>query len=239
MTKNMKRRRNFAVLLFVLVLVFVAAEVFAVFTAKSRHDYRVTKDTADEIMVELSLISSSLSSGNRTLYDNSLERYKNTLADFSKNDYAKKDQQALIDSLAKYRDTLIEGQDSIVDLLELSAEISNIESSLIDIDETTLDVTNFYQIQQTFMNLREVVAKMKESEFGEIANRLDEYAERIASLSASAAVCVSICPKDSFESKANQLQELKQKYREDFESLGKSLSAKYDPSSLIVQLKQI
>ncbi len=236
---SIKRRRNFAVVLFVLVLVFFAVEVFAVMTAKEQHDYRVAKGHASELSVELSLISSALSSGNHALYDNSLARFNESYMRFSENDYAMSKQGELLNSLSTYRDVLEQNRDSVIKLMDLSAALSNIQSDLIEIDDTKLDVANLYQIQRTFKELRDVIAKIGTTEFADATTRLDDFAERIASLSSSAAVCVSVCPKDSFVEKQQQLQTIKNDFSETFRTVGRTLSAKYDPSKLIVELGKI
>ena len=54
-----KHRKKFAVLLFVLVLAFAAFEGVILFTSKRSHDVARARADAEEISVELGMISSS------------------------------------------------------------------------------------------------------------------------------------------------------------------------------------
>lgn len=234
-----KRRRNFAIVLFVLILVFFAGEVFAVMTAKNQHDYNTAKNDAEELSVELGLISAALNSGNKTLFDNSLERFGTTLDRFADNDYVGRDQKSLADSLSSYRDTLQNESGNIAELIELSGTLSSLQSNFVNTDFSTLDAVHFYQIEQQYQDLRKALANLQSSDFAELHSQLDGFADRIISLSSSAAVCVSICPRENFDEKLQQLESIKNDYAESFKNIGETLSAKYDPSEYIVKLNQL
>lgn len=231
--------RNYAVLAFVSALVFFAAEVFAVCTAKNQYDYDRAKELAEELSVELGLISSAFHSGNKKLYEDSTARYQATVADFTQNEYAHNRQAELVNSLRDYHEKLRQNQEELSEFLELSAALSGIRSELLLSDVEKLDAVNFYHLQDTFQHLRDTLDVVKTEDLIAIKEPLDSFASEIINLSENSAICVSVCPKESFANKQAKLNEIKNKYKEQFESIGKTVSAKYDPSALIQRLSQI
>lgn len=242
-TRDAKRtertRRNFAIVFFVLALAFCAGEMIAVFTAKNQHDYRRARENAEELSVELSLISSAFRSGNKTLYDNSIERYQTTLASFSDNDYVRAHQLELSGKLRDYNKKLSDNATSISELLELDAALESLLLELDEVETEKLSAVNFYQIQQSFQTLGDALANIKTEEYAELRDRIDSFAHKITELAKNSAVCVSVCPKESFADKQNQLEKYRKEYSEDFANLGRTVSEKYDPSSLILELGEL
>ena len=112
-------RRCFATLFFVGVLVFVSFEVFSLFTAKNAHDYRLAKENAEELSVELSLISSAIKTGNHALFDDSVQRYRTTINRFADNEYTSHHQTELLQSLRDYSELLKNNSDEIDEFIEL------------------------------------------------------------------------------------------------------------------------
>ena len=232
-------RKNFATLLFVLALVFFAGEVFAVCTAKNQYDYRRTKETSEELSVELSLISAALNSGNKKLYNDSVSRFRATFADFTNNTYAIRHQDELIDKLRDYDKKIDDNKDEINELMELTAALSALRSELQDSSSETLDASNFYQIQQVFQTLDDTLDGIKTQHLSELKQRLESFAHKIIDLAKNSAVCVSVCPKSSFSDKQKSLEKIEKKYKDEFTELGKTVSDKYNPSDLIVELGNI
>ena len=138
--------------------------------------------------------------------------------------------------MRKYNDDILNSQEEIGELLELSAALSSIRSELQDIDTEKLDAMHFYQIQQTFQTLRDTLDEIKSENLAETKKELSNFAGKIIDLAKSSAICVSVCPKESFASKQKQLQDIKKDYSESFAKLGTQSSKKYDPSELIVKL---
>lgn len=231
--------RNYAVLVFILTLLFFAVEVFAVCTAKNQYDYDRAKQSAEELSVELGLISSAFYSGNKKLYEDSVLRYQATLSDFTNNEYAHNRQAELVTALRDYSEILKQEQADIDEFLELSAALSGIRSELQLSDAEVLDATNFYHLQETFQRLRDTLDETKSEDLASVKEPLYSFAGEIISLSESSAVCISVCPRDSFSTKQTRLNEIKEKYEEQFTTIGKSVSEKYDPSKLIQRLNQI
>lgn len=238
-TRNERTRRNFAIVFFVLALVFCGGEMIAVFTAKNQHDYRRARETAEELSVELGLISSSLRSGNKTLYDNSIARYQATLAGFTDNDYVRAHQSELAGNLRDYNKNLADNASSIAELLELDAALESLLLELDEIDTEKISAVNFYQIQQSFQTLSDTLANIKTEEYSELIKRVDSFAHKFSELAKNSAVCVSVCPKESFAEKQKVLERYRKEYNEDFTKLGRAVSEKYDPSSLILELGKL
>jgi hypothetical protein len=236
---NQLRRRRFAVVLFILVLTFCAGEIFAIFTAKNQHDYRRAREDADELSIELGLISSALHSGNKTLYENALLRYRASLISFTDNDYVRKHRLETLARLRDYSDALKDNESNIIELLEFAAAIDGLRSELDDIDTEKLDAANFYHIQQSFQTLRDALSKLKAEEYSKLRDRIDSFAGKISELAKNSAVCVSVCPKSSFSDKQKQLESYRDKYEKEFKELGLKVSKRYDPSTLIVELSEI
>lgn len=229
-------QRNFAVLGFIAAFVFFGAEVFAVCTAKNQYDYDRAKTSAEELSVELGLISSAFNSGNKKLYEDSVARYRETLSDFTNNEYVHLRQADLLNELRDYGNLLKDDQEKIDEFLELSAALSSIHSELQLNQRETLDATNFYHTQETFQRLREALDAIDSEDLKNVKEKLDSFAQEIMSLAEGSAICVSVCPKDSFADKQTKLKEIKERYAKEFESLEFDASEKYSPSELIVKL---
>ena len=236
---NEKRRKKFAVLLFVLVLAFASFEAATLFTSKRSHDIARARKDAEEISVELGMISSSFYSGDRALYDRSYERFGESLAGFSRNVYIKQSHGDVYDAIENYRAMLEEKQDEIAEFLELSAALNTLSSEIDLVNPEKLDAANFYQIQQAFQALRDCLAKIESESFEPIKKKLDAYVGEIIQLSQSSATCIAVCPKESFVDKNRKLADLKTKYQAEFENLGMDISKSLDPSALIVRLGEI
>lgn len=229
-------QRNFAVLGFIAAFTFFGVEVFAVCTAKNQYDYDRAKTSAEELSVELGLISSSFNSGNKKLYEDSVARYRETLSDFTNNEYVHLRQADLLNELRNYGNLLKDDQEKIDEFLELSAALSSIHSELQLNQRETLDATNFYHTQETFQHLREALDTIDSEDLKKVKEKLDAFAQEIMSLAESSAICVSVCPKDSFADKQTKLKEIKERYAKELESLELDASKKYSPSELIVKL---
>ncbi|MBR5418662.1 hypothetical protein IK110_00185 [Candidatus Saccharibacteria bacterium] len=234
-----KHRKRFAVLLFIIVFAFATFEVAMLFTSKRVHDVARAREDAEEISVELGMISSSFYSGDRALYERSYKRLTSSLVDFSRNDHIRQNYSSINDELEQYHDMLEREAIDIAEFLEMNAALNALSGELEVLDLEKLDAANFYQIQQAFQTLRDSLAKIGSKEYENIKKSLDGYANEIIKLAQSSATCISVCPKKNFSDKLKKLSELKTKYEKEFETLGDDVSKKYDPSSLIVRLGDI
>ena len=234
-----KHRKKFAVLLFVLVLAFAAFEGVILSTSKRSHDVARARADAEEISVELGMISSSFYSGDRALYDRSYRRFDESLASFSRNVYVKQNHNDTYEAIENYRVMLEAKNESIAEFLELSAALNTLSAEIDLINPEKLDAANFYQIQQAFQALRDCLAKIESEEYEPIKKKLDSFADEIIQLAQSSATCIAVCPKESFGDKSKKLADLKTKYQKEFEGLGAEISQTFDPSALIVRLGEI
>ena len=235
----MKKRRNFAVLLFVLALIFCAAEVFALSVAKTNNDRRLAKENAEELSVELGLISSALGSGNKTLYDDALSRYRGTLANFSSNEYVYHYQADLLTNLRNYNELLNTDAEEIKEFIELSTALATVRTSLRSGHTDKLDASIFSHLEQSLTNLTAALDNTKAENLASAKEKLSTVAKDMGELVKNSAVCLSVCTKEVFEGKQRELEDIKNRYAEDFKTLGTEASKKYDPSELIVQLGRL
>lgn len=236
---NEQRRKKFAVILFVAVLAFITGEVLILMTAKQHHDISRAKRDAEDISIELGLISSSLKSGNRSLYERSAARFDESLASFAANDHVRAKYYDLSQELQNYRGLLKANESNVGELLELSAALRSLQNDIERTDTEKLDAANFYHIQQAYQALRDSLTRIESENFNEAKQQLDDYAKEIVELAGSAATCVSVCPKESFAEKIKKLDDITSKYKENSATLGDNLSKTYDPSQLIVSLRNV
>ena len=132
-----------------------------------------------------------------------------------------------------------DNSENITALLELDAALDSLSLELDEIETDKLNAVSFYQVQQSFQRLSDTLGNLKTEEYKELRDRIDSFAHKIAELAKNSAVCVSVCPRESFVDKQKQLENYHKEYAEDFKTLGSSVSEKYNPSALILELGQI
>lgn len=236
---SIKSRKFFAVLLFVLIFAFLAGEGLLLLTAREKYNRSLAHSDAEEIATELSLLSSSLISGDRTMYDDSVTRFRVSLMRTSENEYMRTSRADLLKDMDEYNERLLTNAETISQLLDLSASLNGISAELESQQTDQLDASNFYQIKRVFESLRETLTKVESEELKDIRGQLDTFAQKIATLAQNSAVCVSICPQDSFAAKLEKLEKYKKDYRDKLQELDENFSQKYNPSDIIARLKEI
>lgn len=237
--KSEKSRRFFAALLFVLIIAFVAGESLLLLTARDKYNRSRAHEDAENIITELNLLSSSLISGDRTIYEDSVTRFRISLMHVSENEYMRASQNELLKDMNDYNERLLSNATTVSELLDLSASLSSISVELASQQNDKLDASNFYQIKRVFESLHETLAKIESEELKDIRDKLDKYAQKIITLSQNSAVCVSVCPQDSFASKLEKLEKYRKDYREELQKFDLEISQSYNPSSIIARLKEI
>ena len=95
-----------AVALIILLITFVVAECFGIVWAKRLHDRNMVRSLANEAVIELSLVNTSLMTGDHALLKDSHQKYRATLAELNANGYMKRDQLKVLDDLNKYDELL-------------------------------------------------------------------------------------------------------------------------------------
>ena len=235
----MKRKRLIATLAFVVALLLVGAEVFLLFSAKDRHDYTVAQEQSETIAVELGLISASFNSGNKALYDEGTTRFKQTMNEFRHNDYLRYHRQDVLRALESYERALSSNAQKIDVLLELRAALKTVSTELHNLGKKTIDSAELYQVSHAFEDLSLALEKIELEDFGAVREALDNYSKEIRGLIDTAATCISVCPDSVFDEKISELNGLKDKYTESFQSLGLDFSKELSTSELITTLRGI
>lgn len=235
----MKRQRRIATIVFVVVMALVASEVALLFLAKDHHDREAAKTKGQEISVELGLISSALSTGNQSLYKESLSRYRQDIAALGQNEYVRAHRNETLVQLSEYSSMLAEDDASINTLLELRAALSALLSELQEVNNESVDALNFYRIEYALNDLRDALGQIESESFVKLREAIVKFAGELSKIADTAATCVSICPDKTFDEKLKQLDKIRSKYQKEFLELGPELTEKYNASELIKDLSDI
>ena len=235
----MKRQRIIATIAFTIALALAGAEVFLLFFAKDDYDYRTAREQSETISVELGLISSSFTSGNKALYSEGLSRFDQTLSVYRTNDYMRIRRTDVLQSLEQYRSALSRDAEKIDTLLELRAALTAVSSELHNLDNVKIDATSFYRVSHALEDLSLALEKITLEEFSQICEVLDSFAKDAHAIVETAATCIGVCPESVFDEKNGELNSLKERYGEQFESLGLDFSKDLNVSTLINTLRGI
>lgn len=235
----MKRRKLIATLAFTIALILAAAEVFLLFFAKDNHDYAVAREQSETLTVELGLISASFTSGNKTLYKEGMTRFDQTLSDYRTNDYMRWRRADVLQSLDQYKRTLNENSDKIDTLLELRASLTAVTSELHNLDHSTLDSAGFYRVAHTLEDLNLALENIELDEFKDVRDVIGNFAYDVRGVIDTAATCVAVCSDSVFDEKAGELNAIRDKYNEQFKTLGLDFSKELNTSELINTLRAI
>lgn len=234
----MKHRRLIATIAFVTALVLGGAEIFLLISAKDRHDYARAQEQSEAISVELGLITASFNSGNKTLYREGTTRLNQTLSEYRQNDYIRNHRTDVLQALNQYEDALARNAEKIDTLLELRAALAAVSSELYNIGDN-IDAKSFYNVSHAFEDLGLALEKIELEDFKEVREALGDFAKDAQGIVDAAATCVSVCPDSVFDDKIAELNGLKEKYGERFESLGLDFSKELSTSELITTLRGI
>ena len=235
----MKRQRIIATIAFTIALALAGAEVFLLFFAKDDHDYRTAREQSETISVELGLISSSFASGNKALYSEGLSRFDQTLSIYRTNDYMRSHRIDVLQALEQYRSALSRDAEKIDTLLELRAALTAVASELHNLDSADIDATSLYRVSHALEDLSLALEKITLEEFSQVREVLDNFAKDARAVIDTAATCIGVCPESVFDEKIDELNGLKDKYSEPFESLGLDFSKELNVSTLINTLRGI
>ena len=235
----MKRQRIIATIAFTVALALAGVEVFLLFFAKDDYDYRTAREQSETISVELGLISSSFTSGNKALYSEGLSRFDQTLSVYRTNDYMRIRRADVLQSLEQYRSALSRDAEKIDTLLELRAALTAVSSELHNLDNAKIDATSFYRVSHALEDLSLALEKITLEEFSQIREVLDGFAKDAHAIVDTAATCIGVCPESVFDEKIDELNGLRERYGEQFESLGLDFSKDLNVSALINTLRGI
>ena len=224
------------VLAILAVIAFILIEGFVLGSAKYRYDHDQSVITADELSVQLSLISASLQSGNKAIYTQAVKDYHSILIEFSKNYYVRTQAQDLVRALDEYDDRLTVDADFVAQLMELRIVTATISAVSSNAKTSDIDALRVYDIAQNYTNLRDGVEKITAPELAEIAGKLTAMSNEIIQIADRTAVCVSVCTEDVLLEKQNIIEDIVKRYKDELSELSIAVSEKYSPSQLILDL---
>ena len=224
------------VLAILAVIAFILIEGFVLGSAKYRYDHDQSVITADELSVQLSLISASLQSGNKAIYTQAVKDYHSILIEFSKNYYVRTQAQDLVRALDEYDDRLTVDADFVAQLMELRIVTATISAVSSNAKTSDIDALRVYDIAQNYTNLRDGVEKITAPELAEIAGKLTAMSNEIIQIADRTAVCVSVCTEDVLLEKQNVIEDIVKRYKDELSELSIAVSEKYSPSQLILDL---
>ena len=224
------------VLAILAVIAFILIEGFVLGSAKYRYDHDQSVITADELSVQLSLISASLQSGNKAIYTQAVKDYHSILIEFSKNYYVRTQAQDLVRALDEYDDRLTVDADFVAQLMELRIVTATISAVSSNAKTSDIDALKVYDIAQNCTNLRDGVEKITAPELAEIAGKLTAMSNEIIQIADRTAVCVSVCTEDVLLEKQNVIEDIVKRYKDELSELSIAVSEKYSPSQLILDL---
>lgn len=224
------------VLAILAVIAFILIEGFVLGSAKYRYDHDQSVITADELSVQLSLISASLQSGNKAIYTQAVKDYHSILIEFSKNYYVRTQAQDLVRALDEYDDRLTVDADFVAQLMELRIVTATISAVSSNAKTSDIDALKVYDIAQNYTNLRDGVEKITAPELAEIAGKLTAMSNEIIQIADRTAVCVSVCTEDVLLEKQNVIEDIVKRYKDELSELSIAVSEKYSPSQLILDL---
>ena len=197
------------VLAILAVIAFILIEGFVLGSAKYRYDHDQSVITADELSVQLSLISASLQSGNKAIYTQAVKDYHSILIEFSKNYYVRTQAQDLVRALDEYDDRLTVDADFVAQLMELRIVTATISAVSSNAKTSDIDALKVYDIAQNYTNLRDGVEKITAPELAEIAGKLTAMSNEIIQIADRTAVCVSVCTEDVLLEKQNIIETIR------------------------------
>lgn len=224
------------ILAIIAVVAFILIEGFVLTSAKYRYDHDQSVIVAEELSVQLSLISSSLQSGNKAIYNQAVKDYHSILIEFSKNYYVRTQAQDLVRALDDYDDKLTVDADFIAQLIELRIATATVSSVATNMKTSEIDALKVYDIAQNYINLRDGVEKITAPELSEVASKLTAMSNEIIQIADKTAVCVSVCTEDVLLQKQAVIEDIVLRYKDEISNLSITVSEKYSPSQLILDL---
>ena len=112
-----KPKRNFRkVAVIIAAAIFVVVESFLLLSSKVHYDYDESVKVAEEMTIQLSMINTSLQTGNKALFEESLTNFREQLNLFEENEYVKKNASDLLGRLQKYSATFTDDAALAVDV---------------------------------------------------------------------------------------------------------------------------
>ena len=145
----------------------------------------------------------------------------------------------ILQSLESYRGALHNNSEKIDTLLELRAALTAVASELHNLSSAEVDAASFYRVSHTLEDLGLALEKIELEDFKDIRAVIGDFAKDAREIIDTAATCIAVCPDSVFDDKIGELNGLKERYAEKFESLGLDFSKDLNTSELITALRGI
>ena len=234
-----KSKRTFrAVAAVICALLFVVIETYVLSFAKIRYDHNKSIDIAEEMSVQLSLLSSALQTGNKALYDEALSSYREQLNLFEKNSYVRYYATDLRQELGEYITTLDSDVAIVSQIIEIHVAINRINTAATDAIDSEVDAVNVYAIGDDYNALREGLENITAPELDEIKTKLIALSDEMVKYTENAAVCIGICADDTLQAKQADIKNIIERHQASITKLAEQKSASYDPAALIQALAE-
>lgn len=231
--KNITKQRVLAI---IVAIIFVAIEAYVLSFAKFRYDHAQSIGIAEELSVQLSLISVSMQSGNKATYAKALADYRKVLDDFSENPYVRARAHDLLNSLQNYSGLHLEESELISQYMELRVATANIETVSDTIKKSEIDAIKVYDFARTYIDFREGIAKIDAPELAELIGKLTDMSNEMIQIMEKSAVCVGVCQDDALKEKQATVEDITNRYKDELTKLSLSASEKFNPNQLILDL---
>jgi hypothetical protein len=231
--KNITKQRVLAI---IVAIIFVAIEAYVLSFAKFRYDHAQSTGIAEELSIQLSLISVSMQSGNKAAYSQALADYRKVLDDFGKNPYVQSRAHDLLTSLQNYSGLHMEESELISQYMELRVATANIETVSDSLKSSEIDAIKVYDFAHTYIDFREGIAKIDAPELADLISKLTNMSNEIIQITEKSAVCVSACQDGALTEKQNTVEDITNRYKDELTKLSLEASEKFNPNQLILDL---
>ncbi len=234
-----KPKRDFRVAaMIVAALFFAAIESFLLLSSKASYDYNESVKVADEMTIQLSMINSSLRTGNRALFEESLGNFREQLVLFEKNEYVKANASDLLGRLQKYSAVFADDAVLVNHIMEIRVAASSISGTAAEAIDGQADAIKVYAIRDDFVALRGGLESINAPELKSIKETLIALSDEMIKYTDSAAVCIGVCTENTLSSKRNDIEDIVKRYATRLAEESKAISEKYSPGQLILDLSE-
>lgn len=232
-----KPKRNFRkVVVIIVAAIFVVVESFLLLSSKVHYDYDESVKVAEEMTIQLSMINTSLQTGNKALFEESLTNFREQLNLFEENEYVKKNASDLLGRLQKYSATFTDDAALVNQIMEIRVATNSISATATEAKDTQVDAVKVYAIRDDYTALRGGLESINAPELKGIKEKLISLSDEIIKFTDSAAVCVSICAENTLNDKQDGIKDIIGRYEADLAKESKEKSEKYSPNQLILDL---
>ena len=231
--KNITKQRVLAI---IVAIIFVAIEAYVLSFAKFRYDHAQSIGIAEELSIQLSLISVSMQSGNKATYAQALADYRKALDDFGKNPYVHARAHDLLTKLQDYSGLHLEESELISEYMELRVATANIATVSDTLKSSDIDAIKVYDFAHTYIDFREGISKISAPELADIIGKLTDMSNEIIQITEKSAVCVGACQDDALTEKQKAVEDITARYKDELTKMSQEASEKYNPNQLILDL---